>query len=156
MSVPRAAPPRDAPDLAAALAVMRAEGMRVSAARRLVLEVLYAADAPVTAEQIASGLGGRLPASDLGSVYRNLDMLERAGLATHAHTGHGPGRYSPVCSPPRPAACCERCGASEPLTPEAAGALRDLVRDVCGFEAGFVHFPLFGLCPRCARASVSG
>jgi Fe2+ or Zn2+ uptake regulation protein len=46
--------------------------MRISAARRLVLEALYAADAPISAEQIADGLSGRLPRSDLASVYRNL------------------------------------------------------------------------------------
>lgn len=151
MSVPRAAPPRDAPDLLTALAVLREEGMRVSAARRLVLEVLYAAEGPVTAEQIASGLRGRLPQSDLGSVYRNLDTLERAGLVCHTHTGHGPGRYSPAGATPRPSACCERCGTSVPLTPAGAEAVRAAVHEACGFEAGFVHFPLFGLCPRCAE-----
>ena len=42
----------------------------------------------------AGGLGGRLPASDLGSVYRNLEALERAGLVRHVHAGHGAGRYA--------------------------------------------------------------
>ena len=150
MSVPHPTPLKPAPDLASALAALRGAGLRVSAARRLVLEVLYAADGPVTAEQIASGLNGRLPGSDLGSVYRNLDVLEEAGLVAHVHTGHGPGRYAASAAVPRPVACCERCGTSTPLTDDDATRLQRLVAEVCGYRAGFVHFPLFGLCPRCA------
>ena len=69
-------------------------GLRVSAARRLVLEALFAAERPVTAEEIAAGLDGRLPASDLASVYRNLETLEELGLVRHVHLGHGPGLYA--------------------------------------------------------------
>ena len=75
-----------------AVEALKAEGLRVSAARRLLIEALFAAGGPVTAEQIAAGSGGRVPESDVGSVYRNLELLERVGLVRHAHLGHGPGR----------------------------------------------------------------
>jgi hypothetical protein len=75
-----------------AVAVLRARGLRLSAARRVVLEALYATDVPLSAEEIAEGIG-TLPASDLASVYRNLETLERLGLVQHVHLGHGAGRY---------------------------------------------------------------
>src|ERR1035438_9960431 len=46
-------------DLNSAMALMRERGLRVSAARRLVLEALLAADGPMSAEQMADGVGGR-------------------------------------------------------------------------------------------------
>src|SRR5438067_55866 len=49
--------------LAAAVEVMRARGLRLSAARRLVLEALLVADGPMSAEQIAQGIGGRVACS---------------------------------------------------------------------------------------------
>ena len=67
---------RMTPTYAAAVNSLRARGLRVSGARRLVLRALYEADAPVTAEQVAGGLEGRLPASDLASV-RQLCALIR-------------------------------------------------------------------------------
>jgi len=70
-------------DLNSAIALMRMRGMRVSAARRLVLEALLAADGPMSAEQIAEGIGGRVPSSDLASVYRNLQAFEDIGLVRH-------------------------------------------------------------------------
>src|SRR2546429_9958940 len=73
---------------------MRARGLRASAARRLVLEALLVADGPMSAEQIAQGIGGRVPSSDIGSVYRNLQALEEIGLVRHVHLGHGPGLHA--------------------------------------------------------------
>ena len=112
-----AVPIVDAPDLEAALATLRARGMRASAARRLVLEALYHASGPVTAEDIAGGLGGRLPASDPGSVYRNLEVLEAVGLVRHVHIGHAPGRYVRATAGAREYLLCDACGALRSVEP---------------------------------------
>ncbi|MGH2942499.1 MAG: hypothetical protein ACRDLN_06975 [Solirubrobacteraceae bacterium] len=42
---------------------------------------------------------------------------------------------------------CESCGALESVEP----ASLDGVRELSGFEARFSHFPIVGLCARCAR-----
>src|SRR5919202_727395 len=95
----------------AAITTLRVRGLRVSAARRLVLEALFAAEEPVTAEAIAAGLDGRLPSSDLASVYRNLDTLEQIGLVSHFHVAHGAGRYALAARDRVGYVACERCGA---------------------------------------------
>lgn len=145
-----AVPPVAAQDLDAALGALRASGMRASAARRLVLEVLHAASTPLTAEQIADGLGGRVPRSDLASVYRNLGVLERAGLAQHVHLGHGPALYSRAIADPPEYARCDGCGAVVAIGPEAVARIRATIRSELGYEARFAHVPLTGLCPDCA------
>jgi Fur family ferric uptake transcriptional regulator len=132
----------------AGLAV-RARGLRLSAARRLVLEALYAAPAPVAAEEIADGLGGRLPRSDLASVYRNLETLEQVGLVRHVHLGHGPGRYTPA-GRPTDLLVCERCEHVAAVSAEQLLAARDAIRTATGFEARFHHFPISGLCAKCS------
>ena len=139
-----------------ALGALRARGLRISASRRLVLEALFAADAPVSAEAIAGGLEGRLPGSDLASVYRNLDTLEAAGLARHVHLGHGPGLYAVTGRHDDGYAACEHCGAHVTLDAVARARIAEAVRAACGFEAGFLHFPIVGLCPACATASEDG
>jgi Fur family ferric uptake transcriptional regulator len=45
---------------------------------------------------------------------------------------------------------CEACGALESVDPASLDAVRDAVRDLSGFEVRFSHFPIVGLCPRCA------
>jgi len=148
MTVPQLTPSRAAGSLPAAVAALRAAGLRVSAARRLVLEALYAAEGPVTAEVIAGGLAGRLPASDLASVYRNLDTLAAIGLVRHFHVGHGPRRYALAVAGAPEILACESCGAVQPARLDRVCAL---VEAEFGFVARFSHFPLIGLCASCSR-----
>jgi Fur family ferric uptake transcriptional regulator len=138
-----AATPIDAPDLESAAAVLRAEGLRLSTARRLVLEALYASDEPQRADQIAGDL-------DLASVYRNLETLEQIGLVRHFHLGHGPGLYARASAGRREYLLCESCGAVVAVDPERLDAVRRLIRREFGYEARFAHFPIAGLCPECA------
>jgi Fur family ferric uptake transcriptional regulator len=135
-----------------AVAGLRQRGLRLSAARRLVLEALFLADRPVTAEELAAGLGGQVPPSDLASTYRNLETLERHGLVRHVHLGHGPGRYALAGTGEREYLVCERCGALRAVRPAELEAIREHIRVTFGYVARFSHFPLVGLCGACAAA----
>jgi Fur family ferric uptake transcriptional regulator len=148
MTVPCLAEPAPAGDLDAAVAQLRGRGLRLSASRRLVLEALFAAGRPATAEEIASGMYGRLPRCDLASVYRNLETLEELGLVRHMHLGHGPGLYAPAAEDDE-YVTCERCGRSEAVARDVLREVRAAVRAAVGYEPRFSHFPLTGLCPPC-------
>ncbi len=137
-------------DVEAAVGALRERGLRVSSARRLVLEALFSAAEPVSAEAIADGLSGRVPRSDLASVYRNLELLEDLGLVRHVHLGHGPGLYALASDPEREYIVCESCDAVRAVPAVELDGVRDEIRRTFGFEARFSHFPLIGLCPECA------
>jgi Fur family transcriptional regulator, ferric uptake regulator len=151
MTAPGTGPRLHAPDLDSAIERLRASGLRVSAARRLVLEALYRAEAPVTAEQVAGGLAGRLPRSDLASVYRNLETLEEIGLVRHFHLGHGPGLYAPAGTGEREYLVCDSCGSVKAVEPKQMKPVRTLIQKRFGYEARFSHFPILGLCADCSR-----
>lgn len=153
MSVSPSHAPAPAPaTLAAAMATVRGSGLRASSARRLVLAALFAADAPVTAEQIATGLDGTTPPSDLGSVYRNLETLQRLGVVRHVHAAHGPGLYTIARDDHEGYLSCERCGEVKPGNPRAVALIRQAVQRAFGYDASFVHFPIVGICPKCVEA----
>lgn len=151
MTVAHPGPAVAARDVESAAALMRERGLRVSAARRLVLEVLFATREPVRAERIASGLEGRFPRSDLGSVYRNLETLEQVGLVRHLHLGHGPGLYALADGRPSEYLLCESCDAVRVVVPAQLDRVRRLLHERFGFEARFSHFPIVGTCADCAR-----
>ena len=125
------------------LNTVRSHGLRVSTARRLVLEALMGAGEPRTAEELAGD-------ADLASTYRNLETLETIGLVRHMHLGHGPGRYE-LAGRSSGWATCETCGRSTPLPSPALQAIRLAVRENAGFEAAFTHFPIVGRCAECSR-----
>jgi Fur family transcriptional regulator, ferric uptake regulator len=134
-------------DVAAAI---RAAGGRLTAARRLVLEALFEAEGPISADQLANRLARRGPAFDLPSVYRNLERLERLGIIRHVHFGHGPGLYALVGHGEREYLSCERCHRVQSLDPSELDPIRNQIRRRFGYEARFTHFPITGLCAECA------
>lgn len=152
MTVPHRTPPLAAQSVENAVDLLRTKGLRVSSARRLVLEALFAADRPLTAEEIAAGLEGWLPSSDLASVYRNLDTLEELGLVRHFHVGHGPGRYALASAGELEFVSCEQCGAFEAVPPGRLDGARKLIERETGYRARFSHFPIVGTCADCLRA----
>ena len=137
--------------LDAALATVRARGLRASLARRVLLTALSASERPVTAEAVARGLDGRVPESDVGSVYRNLDALERIGVVRRLHAGHGAALYTLADPDVAAYLACVRCGAVEPAGRRAVASVRAAVSAALGWHASFDEAPIAGVCPDCTR-----
>ena len=130
-------------DVAAAL---REAGGRLTATRWAVVEALFAAEAPVSAEQIAEGVGGRR--LDLASVYRTLERLEELGIVRHLHLGHGAGVYG-LARGERDYLVCERCGRVNEVDSSKLEPARADIRKITGYEPRFSHFPIHGMCETC-------
>ena len=138
-----------ADDLVAAL---RAEGLRITSARRAICEVLAdrhhdhldASALRVHAEEIA----GR--AIDPSTVYRAIDTLQAVGLVRHVHLGGGAAVLHLADDDGHHHMTCELCGRTVdvPAT-ELLGALEPVALSH-GFVAVTVHFAVVGLCADCA------
>lgn len=160
MTLSPSAPARSFTDLDGALTVLREQGLRISAARRLILQALFAAAGPLSAEQITETAedtaadGAEQDASlDAASVYRNLEAFERAGVVRHVHLGHGPGLYALVGEGQREYLYCERCHTAIAVVPAELDDLRGLIQERFGYHARFTHFPIVGVCKRCSAAN---
>ena len=142
---------RDIDDVAAAI---REAGGRMSAPRRRVLEVLFAAEGPVSAEHITErGDDAQL---DLASVYRTLEQLEELGVVRHVHFGHAPGLYALTGAQEKEYLACERCDRIMTVPATDLDDIRARILDAFGYRARFTHFPITGLCPRCAAREDEG
>jgi len=139
-------PPLDYRDIDDVARALREAGGRFSAARRRVLEALFAAEAPLPADAVAPGL-------DRASVYRALEYLEELGVVRHVHLGHSPGLYALTGGAEREYLTCERCHRITALEAERLDEVRSLIEAEFGYRARFSHFPIVGLCADCAAAT---
>jgi Fe2+ or Zn2+ uptake regulation protein len=99
---------------------------------------------------VASGLGGRFPATDLGSSYRVLETFEQLGLVRRVHFGGGPALYV-LCGADEPEyLLCERCGATQAVDARLLDDVRRQIRARFGLTPSFSSYPVAGLCGRCA------
>src|ERR1700753_958715 len=62
------------------IAFLRSRGSRVTSSRRILLEVLFAADGHMSAEELADAVQARAPDVHLSTIYRNLEELEHLGV----------------------------------------------------------------------------
>ena len=140
--------------ISSALSALHQHGMRVTAARRLVLETLVAASGPLTVSQVASGLDGRLPPSDLGSVYRILETFDQLGIVRRVYLGVGPVRYALHALDAPEYLLCERCGATRAVDARLLDDIRRQIDLRFGLEPSFASYPVAGLCRGCRRAKL--
>ncbi|MGI8412130.1 MAG: Fur family transcriptional regulator [Solirubrobacteraceae bacterium] len=146
MTIAPQAPPLSCGTVDEAIRAVRGQGMRLSTARRLVLEALFSAEGPVSAVHLAHTLS-----LDESSVYRNLEVLERHGLIRHVHLGHGPGLYVLVGRDEVEYLSCNRCAKVTPAAPERLDSVRRQIKREFGYETRFTHFAIVGLCRQCAE-----
>jgi Fur family ferric uptake transcriptional regulator len=127
---------------------LRRAGLRVTAARREVCAVLGAApDDHLSAADIQERASAEI---DTSTVYRTLEALERIGMVSHVHLGHGPGVYHVAPGPRHHHLVCEECGRTVDVP---LAELRRAVIEATephGFVADATHFAIVGRCRDCA------
>lgn len=142
------------PELHAAVAGrLTAARQRYSRGRRALVNVLAGAERPVTSPQIAT----RDSELSLSSVYRNLGILEQAGVVRRLVTQEDNARYelSEELTAHHHHLVCERCGEVSDYTPgrqleRAIAAALDAIPKGAGFQPRRHHLEIAGLCARCA------
>ena len=134
-----------------AMRTLRESGLRLSTPRRLIIEAMFAADGPASAQALAQALS-----LDESSVHRNLVMLEQHGILRHVHLGHGPGLYALVGRDDGEYLYCERCAKVTMLTPDQLDPVRERIREQFAHQARFTHFAIVGLCEACAARPAGG
>ena len=147
MTVPPDTPPQAFHSVNDTIRSLRESGLRLSTARRLVVEALFAADGPVSASHLSRALS-----LDESSVYRNLELLEDRGIVRHLHLGHSPGLYVLATEDEVEYLYCERCTKVTAVTPERLDPIRQEIRNQFGYTPQFTHFAIVGTCQDCTVA----
>ncbi|MBV8431300.1 MAG: transcriptional repressor [Solirubrobacterales bacterium] len=137
-------PPQVFASLSDAIQSLRDSGLRLSTARRLVLEALFAAEGPVSAAHLVRTLS-----LEESSVYRNLELLEERGVVRHLHLGHSPGLYVLTSEHEVEYLYCERCAKVAAVSPERLNPIRDQIEAEFGYRPRFTHFAIVGVCQDC-------
>ena len=139
-----------------ALHRLRQDGQRFTTGRQLILHTLQAVAAPVT----IPGILRRAPTLAQSSVYRNLAVLEQAGLVSKISMGDEHAHYElgeEITKHHHHHLVCTRCGAVSDVTlPAAVERALDralqLAADGERFQLQHHRLDLLGVCAGCAVA----
>lgn len=129
-------------------------GFRFTLSRRAIVETLSQVPGPRSAAEIAGAMEHPVPVS---SLYRNLGLLEEAGITAPHHGADGLTRYelSEAISGHHHHLVCTRCGLVDDveLGPEREAALDSLAQSAGaanGFQPESHSLEIEGVCQTCA------
>ena len=136
-------------------AQLHAHGYRSTPQRQLVFEAVRALP-HATPEKVYQHVQLSSPGFTLSTVYRVLDVLEKAELITHAHIDSGPPCYHVAGTTPHIHFRCRDCAAVFSLPVAVAEPFVAAVRVQTGFEADMTHVGIQGLCIKCQKEDAHG
>ena len=132
-------------------ALLRARGQRLTEPRRLVWEVLAAADGHLTAHEIADRVRQANAGVNVSSVYRSLSLFADLDLIRESHLGvDGAARWETAHPDDHFPLVCERCGRVQHHAGEMVQRVRAHLSGDHGFEATAVELVATGVCASCA------
>lgn len=139
------------PDTADWQEELRSRGYRMTQQRQLVLHAVRSLGHS-TPDEIASAVKASAPAVNLSTVYRTLDLLEKLGLVTHTHLGHGAPTYHAADDSDHLHLVCRQCGRVLEVGSEVAASMAGSLLTSHGFEVDVTHVAVQGRCAECASA----
>lgn len=129
---------------------LRATGGRATTARRLLLRSLFGSPRHWTAEDLTVEIQAEAPDVHISTVYRNLEELERLGVVSHVHLGHGPATYH-LTPTTHCHLVCEECGTVLEVGDQLFASLAATTLEEYGFTIDPHHFAMRGRCRDCRQ-----
>ncbi|MFZ9283704.1 MAG: Fur family transcriptional regulator [Candidatus Nanopelagicales bacterium] len=131
---------------------LKAAGLRVTQQRELVLAALDAIRHG-TPDEILAEVTKKAAGVNLSTIYRCLEVLEKADLVTHTHLGHGAPTYHVLDGSPHIHLRCSSCERIFSIPAELAQATIDRIKVEHGFIVDPYHITFEGNCEACAKAA---
>ena len=132
---------------------LRARGLRWTAQRRTVVEVLSGTSGHVTGAELVDRCRALDPATIPSTVYRTLDVLEELGIVRHAHGVDGREEYHVLPTVEHGHLHCTGCRQTWEIDATEAARLVEGLRESRGFEVELSHLSVAGLCAACGTGT---
>jgi Fur family ferric uptake transcriptional regulator len=125
------------------------EKIRLTSARKAILDELENYQTHLTANQIHENLVERLPSINLSTVYRSLEYLVDHDLVSISDMGVGSPVYERKQDEPHHHLVCLNCKSISDLSDEIVQPFFNQVEHKYHMELRTSHLILFGICEHC-------
>lgn len=123
--------------------------LRYSHQREQIYQYLLTTTEHPSAETVYNDLKEQVQGLSLGTVYRNLKLLEELGKVRKVASYRGSERYDACCGD-HVHFLCTGCGCVRDVADANADAIRDAISLDKGYQLSKLDLTITGLCPDCA------
>ncbi len=129
---------------------LRAQGLRLTPQREIILGVLHEIEGLATAEEIYARVKEVTSSTDISTVYRTLELLQEFHLVASVDPADGDRRYELLgLHGPHLHLVCRKCGRVIGMPLEPFRSFMAYVDEVHGFAVDLEHLSIPGLCAAC-------
>jgi Fur family ferric uptake transcriptional regulator len=128
---------------------LRANGLRWTPQRRVLVEVLSRAAGHVTGSELVERCRAVDPETTPSTVYRTLDVLEKLGYVRHGHGPDGREEFHVLPSSEHGHLHCEACRGTWEIDEREAATLVRAIEASRGFAVDLSHVTVVGRCATC-------
>jgi Fe2+ or Zn2+ uptake regulation protein len=129
---------------------LSSSGFHFTRQRAAVFDFLRSVDHHPTAEEVYLGVKNLLPKVSLATVYKNLEALIEAGVASKLNYGDGSARYD-IRTDHHHHLRCLLCGKMWDLEPTENSAWLKSIKPARGFAVSDYRLELLGTCRECRK-----
>lgn len=147
-----ASDPAAVPDWSTIPARLHDRGLRWTAQRQMLIEVLQRTDGHVTGAELVERCREVDPATTPSTVYRTLDVLEELGVVRHGHGADGREEFHVLPQAEHGHLYCGRCGGSWEIGATEAAPFVRSIEEHRGFAVDLSHLTVVGACRACRPA----
>ena len=126
--------------------------VRMTRQRRVILDQMQSTDEHLDADEIYQRVRLELPRISMGTVYRNIEILSRAGLIKRLDLGGRRKLYDGGVHHHYHVQCSE-CGEVSDISAESFRQLESLARSGSDYKILGHDLRFEGLCPKCQKST---
>jgi Fur family transcriptional regulator, ferric uptake regulator len=133
-------------------ATIKKNGIRLTPQRRMIVDLIHDRGDHFSAEDLISCIHGKMPEVNKSTIYRTLELLEKAGCIFKSESGTGSiyhhseeGHHHHII--------CRKCGKSMDCQENLFFSVEKVLNEKYGFRANFQHMVIQGLCDSCEQSA---
>lgn len=132
------------------LSYIRKKGLRNTKQREEILEAFLSADGHITIDDLYAMVKKRDPAIGYATVYRNLKLMYKSGLADEIKIGNKKARYEQKYGREHhDHLICLKCGKFIEIHDDKIERLQDKLAEANDFIPQWHKLEIYGLCKKC-------
>lgn len=128
--------------------ILKTKKLKVTPQRLAIYKVLYETTAHPTAEDIYNALRQTHPTMSLATVYKTLDALKKADLATELNVGDDSSRYDATVKS-HPHMICLSCNKVMDLETDSLALFKAKIQEETEFDIVSEKVYFYGTCKTC-------
>ncbi|MGD9968906.1 MAG: Fur family transcriptional regulator [Sulfuricurvum sp.] len=135
--------------------LLKANGLKFTIQREVILEMLYNSDEHLTPEALHHLIQEKHPDLNTGiaTVYRTLSLLEESEMVTSLSFGAQGKKYELGAKDHHDHLICTKCGSITEFVDEEIENRQQKIADTLGFKMEEHSMQIYGICKNCQQST---